>query len=519
MTERIRTAPYERATDPDNPYVGPRPFRSDEQDLFFGRRHDAAAVVDGLISSRVMLLHSPSGAGKTSIIQIAVVPAFEKRKFLIAARFDPKFSALRVNLPVPGQLGDVNRYVFSVANGLVGDFTDEAATARMTIRQALDEHAAHHGKADRPQLVVIDQLEEALTLERGDAEGQEEFFRQLGEALDDSRRWALLAIREDYIGALDRFRPLLPGQLRSTFRLDLLDDRSALSAVAKPAETKGVAFDPRAVELLVNELRLVHSGQVGEKRPTVKHPYVEPVLLQVVCYSLFKHLQKSRGSSFDRITVADVKKFTPFDKALGAYYREVLLDASGGDPDMEHLLRHWVEHDLISERRLRAQSRALPPVPDAAGVLANLQDSYLVREDPRPGGTALWELAHDQLVGPALDDNRAWRKQKLPPWRAQAEEWWGSQKNALYLLDAAHYNTARRAADNLQLTDTEREFLRASKQAIKALDRAKELAERALQESHQQSRAARQWWRACVVLAILLVISLALNLAFAIELI
>ncbi|MBZ5740288.1 nSTAND1 domain-containing NTPase [Nocardioides mangrovi] len=506
MTEPALLLGHEEITDARNPYVGPRPFRSNEEHLFFGRERDAAAVVDSLISSRVMLLHSPSGAGKTSIIQIAVVPAFRRRKFHIAARFDPGFSALRVNLPPPRRLTGVNRYVFSLTNALVGDFTAEARTAQLSIREALDAHAAHHGAADRPQLLVIDQMEEVLTLERGDAEGQEEFFRQLGEALDNPRRWALLAIREDYIGALDRFRPSLPGQLRSTFRLDLLDARSAVPAVAKPAQTKGIDFDERAVELLVNELRLVHSGQAGEKRPTVKHPYVEPVLLQVVCYSLFKQLEKDRGDRFRKITPGDVKKFKPFDKALAAYYRDVVKDAGGGDPDVEHLIRHWVEHDLVSERRLRAQSRAKPPVDDPDDVLASLQTSYLVREDPRPGGTELWELSHDLLVAPVLDDNRSWRKKALPRWRVQAEEWWASGQSSLYLLDAAAYHDARVASRSLRLTETEKSFLKASKQAVKTTEAARVTAERARQR-------VRRLGTAFGVVGALLLLSLMLNVA------
>ena len=93
----------------------------------------------------------------------------------------------------------------------------------------------------------------------GDIEGQTAFFKQLGEALDDNQRWALLAIREDYMGALDRFRQYLPGQLRATFRLDLLDDKAALRAVQEPARASGVEFEDEAAQMLVDELQL-YSG-------------------------------------------------------------------------------------------------------------------------------------------------------------------------------------------------------------------------------------------------------------------
>ena len=242
--------------------------------------------------------------------------------------------ALRVNLPPPE--GVANRYVFSVVNGLIGHFTDDERACGMTLAGAIEEFARHH-KSQQRQLLVLDQLEEVLTLNPGDIEGQTAFFEQLGEALEDSRRWALLAIREDYMGALDRFRQYLPGQLRVTFRLDLLDTDAALRAVQKPAQESGVEFYDDAAQMLVNDLRLVYSGRGDEDTPTVKSPYVEPALLQVVCYALFRRLSKDQGSNFGAITVDNIENFKPFDKSISKYYRTVIREAAkeaviGGAP-------------------------------------------------------------------------------------------------------------------------------------------------------------------------------------------
>jgi hypothetical protein len=162
-------------TERGNPYVGPRPFRRGEP--FFGREHEARSVVNSLLSSRVMLLHSPSGAGKTSLIQTRVVPAFEKRGLLTCASVSPTFTALRVNLPPPRELTVPNRYVFSVVNALIGYFTDRHRACHMTLTEAVDEFVRYHGGQQR-QLLVIDQLEEVLTLDPCDLEGQAGFFRQ-----------------------------------------------------------------------------------------------------------------------------------------------------------------------------------------------------------------------------------------------------------------------------------------------------------------------------------------------------
>src|SRR6185437_14995867 len=100
-----------------NPYVGPRPFRSGE--VFRGREADIRRLLDMLISSRVVLLHSPSGAGKTSLIQAAIIPSFASRRFQICVQHEPQFSALRPNEPLP-DFPVANRYVYSVVSSLVG---------------------------------------------------------------------------------------------------------------------------------------------------------------------------------------------------------------------------------------------------------------------------------------------------------------------------------------------------------------------------------------------------------------
>jgi hypothetical protein len=456
-----------------NPYVGPRPFRRDE--LFFGREREAKAVINSLLSGRVMLLHSPSGAGKTSLIQSAVVPAFEKRGFLVCATTTPRFNALRVNLPPPPDLPITNRYVFSMVNGLIGHFTEARRACTMTLAQALEEFARHHHAQQKRQLLLVDQLEEVLTLDHADLEGQTAFFRQLGEALDDQGRWALLAIREDYMGALDKFRPCVPGQLRSTFRLDLLGVESAVRAVREPASARRVDFDEAAARLLVGNLALVHSGRGGDDALTLQHPYIEPVLLQVVCYSLFERLSQDQGDDFRAITTQDVMDFKPFDKAVANYYSTVLAEIVHGDHGVERELRDWVEHHLISRRGLRRQTRQLPEVANVAEVLGAMQSQYLIRDDPRPGGAPLWELTHDMLVAPVLVDNRAWRVRYLERWQCLAEEWRTSDRDPQYLLRGADYLAAPSTRKRAGLTDTERAFLTASDEAFRATGRLERL--------------------------------------------
>ena len=62
-----------------NPYVGPRSLRYGEH--IYGRDREARQLFDLLIAERIVLLYSPSGAGKTSLIQAGLMPELEAEEF------------------------------------------------------------------------------------------------------------------------------------------------------------------------------------------------------------------------------------------------------------------------------------------------------------------------------------------------------------------------------------------------------------------------------------------------------
>ena len=55
------------------PYVGLVPYREDDAAFFFGRERDTQIVVGNLRASRLTIVYGPSGVGKTSLLQAAVV--------------------------------------------------------------------------------------------------------------------------------------------------------------------------------------------------------------------------------------------------------------------------------------------------------------------------------------------------------------------------------------------------------------------------------------------------------------
>ena len=57
------------------PYVGWRPFWRADASRFFGRGAEIRAVRAALLRSRIVVVHGPSAAGKTSLLRAGVIPA------------------------------------------------------------------------------------------------------------------------------------------------------------------------------------------------------------------------------------------------------------------------------------------------------------------------------------------------------------------------------------------------------------------------------------------------------------
>src|SRR5262249_27822974 len=179
-----------------NPYVGPREFRAGEK--LYGRDREMRRLVDLLIARRLVLLHSPSGAGKTSLIQAAVVPELDKQGFMVLGPIrvtgaDPKLIQLAG--------ADANRYVLCALQCLEADVPpDRQLPPETLVRLDLPTYLAQRVNPDANghlEVLVFDQFEELLAAAATDGVAIRDFIAQVSTALASSSRWALISMRED----------------------------------------------------------------------------------------------------------------------------------------------------------------------------------------------------------------------------------------------------------------------------------------------------------------------------------
>ena len=393
-----------------NPYVGPRAFRLNEK--LFGRTRETGALFDLLLAERVVLLHAQSGAGKSSLIQAALIPMLIDEGFNI-------FPVARVSHPpLVDDPGALNRYVRSTIMDLEAGY--QQADADLTQLSLIEYFERYDKRAkDNPDLLIVDQFEEIFTLDPADAPAKEEFFRQLGIVLHNRNRWALISMRDDFIGGLVPYQHLLPTRLAHRYRLELLSPLAATEAIRGPALGAGVQYSDAAVDQLVDDLRTVRRQLGTGEVVDIEGPYIEPVHLQVVCTNLWRRL----SSDADRIGAQDIDNVGDVDSALGEYYAHAIAEAAREAQCDEGALRMFVGTELI-HNGVRSQSlmgvEVESGVPTAA--LDELEDRYIVRRDERRG--AMWyELAHDRLIGPIENNNRQWKASHDSTLTKSAEEW------------------------------------------------------------------------------------------------
>lgn len=477
-----------------NPYVGPRPFQTGE--TLYGRDQELYELLDLLIAERIVLLYSPSGAGKTSLIQAGLLPELQAEGFRA-------LPVMRVSLDPPreqkAELPDgYNRYVLSALLSLEEGIPEDrqlslSELARMTLaeyveRKDLIPRSPHpdplsvgEGRGEVFRTVFIfDQFEEILTVDLTDRAAKIEFFTQLGALLRNPDHYALFAMREEFPAGLDPYLRHIPTRLNTTFRLELLGVNAAQDAMQEPARQAGIPFTHQAAAKLVNDLRTVRVQQPDGTMEVCPGLYVEPVQLQVVCRRLWDHLPEGT----EAIQATHIQETGDVNSALAGYYAGQVKIIAQGTGVRERTIRKWFNTQLITDQGFRGQVLRGPEQSQGLANLAiqPLVDAHLVRAENRRGAT-WYELTHDRLIKPIKDDNEAWREKNLTTLQRQADLWQNQGRSGnLLLRDEALTEADQWAAEHEhELTFIERDFLEACREA-RAVTEAKQTIARAERE-------------------------------------
>ncbi len=447
-----------------NPYVGPRPFEVGQP--LFGRDREVAELRYLLTSERIVLLYSPSGAGKSSLVQAGLIPRLQQR-------FEV-WGPIRVNHPPPA--GVENRYVWSTIAGLERSDSHGQLSLIDYISQRTFE---------RNPLIIFDQFEEVLRVDPVDLAVKRVFFEQLGEVLHNPKIWALFVLREDYLAPLDPYARLIPTHLQNRYRIDRLTREMAVESIVKPSENTPRKYAAGVVATLVENLAKVKVQQLDGSFREEIGGYVEPLQLQVVCFDLWDRMRPD-DLSVDPEDIGDV------DDALRSYYQKSIQKVAGGNQATERAIRDWFQERLITADGVRNQ--VMQDESQSGGLdnalVQRLVDTYLVRAEPR-GGVTWYELAHDRLVKPVRDCNQSWADEHLSNLQKSAALWKSQDRPKGLLLEGAVLDEAKQWAqlNKASIKSIEQEMLDESEHRQEEIRRAMESVRREREQSDKIRRA------------------------------
>ncbi len=352
-----------------NPFVGPRPLERGQP--IFGRDREIDDLYYLLSAERIVLFHSPSGAGKSSLLQAGLLPRLQQQ-------FDV-WAPVRVSL-APDNTAAVNRPGDDIVFGLMSEVpanitSNEAAGENRYLRSCVLGFEAEVPKqlqrpaeviekmtlaeyvATRPRrrsapkniVLIFDQFEEVLTIDPSSVEPKQRFFYELGQLLKDPHIWAIFALREDFLAAFDPYSSLVPTNLKNRFRLDLLKHDAAEEAIKKTAELAGKTFSSEAIFSLLTSLESIKMELAGGEFFLRMGNDIEPLHLQVTCRNLWQQMDPGKTE----IQRSDIAEFGDVSVALGEYYSSEVGKIAKGDAGIEREIREWFGDELITRDRVR----------------------------------------------------------------------------------------------------------------------------------------------------------------------
>jgi hypothetical protein len=350
------------STPPALPYVGLRPYETEERDLFFGRDGEARLLGNKVLSTSLTLFYGPSGVGKSSVLRALVIPQLEEDEAVVAY-FD-SWAAERPVERLKAYLGGVLE-----ARGIA-----HPLAASPTLLELL-RLLSHVSK--KTPVLILDQFEELLVNhpEELDAFGREIATVVRGAAVEAH---LVLSLREEFLAALEPLRQHIVTLFQSTFRLAELQGDAVREAIVRPVAARDFrgSYEAAVVDRLLHEL----SGL--------------PVL-QLVCLRLWQ-AASARGTSL--VTLALYEQLGGTDRVLADYVQEV-MQAGRSHTNTAEMIRFlappsglkisYTCADLMSHTGLDEQV--------IQAELDRLSDARILR--PRTFGTSRrYELQHDALV-------------------------------------------------------------------------------------------------------------------------
>ena len=254
---------------PPNPFPGLRPFREEEEYLFFGRENQVDAMVDKLAAHRFLAVVGTSGSGKSSLVNCGLRPALHGGLMASAgtawrmAQFRPGSD------PIGSMAGGLTKDGKLFHDAESGDLPIEEiveTTLRMSKLGLVDIYEQARLPEGTNLLIVADQFEELFRFRRFGQDESEEiegisedaivFVNLLLEAAQQKTCpiYVVLTMRSDFLGDCVHFNGLAESINSGQYLVPRMTRDERRAAIGGPVAVSGAEISPVLLTRLVNDV-------------------------------------------------------------------------------------------------------------------------------------------------------------------------------------------------------------------------------------------------------------------------
>ncbi|MEE2808309.1 MAG: hypothetical protein VYB73_03270 [Verrucomicrobiota bacterium] len=253
-----------------NPFPGLRPFQSDEEHLFFGRESQTLELLQLLRDNRFVGVIGSSGSGKSSLVRCGLLSELYGGSFLEAG------TDWEVAVMNPGG-GPFNQLSKSLVDADIYDSEEADIHLKLnaTLRRSRLGLVEAIRQAKLPEgtnfLLVVDQFEEIFRYsETGEEEGEaaDDFISMILEAAKQSTVpvYVIITMRSDYIGDCSKFEGLPEEINEGEYLIPRLSREEYKSVIEGPVRVGGAKLAPRLLQRLLNDI-----GTESDQLPCLQH--------------------------------------------------------------------------------------------------------------------------------------------------------------------------------------------------------------------------------------------------------